>query len=265
MRLAAAWRRSCPVAKFRFFRLDKLDLPEYPTSYITLGITSSMSEFLIKYRDGSGEVTERRISDLRLESAGNYDAFCHLRKARRPFRMDRIVHAVNPDTGEILNPYSLLPNSDSSTLEALTWRALPAIKALKFFTLSTRGFAKREKERVADFVREVADVARYTKEELEEWLYKLWCGDLYAYRDGDTTEYTETLKAIPREFLPRCRDYALLIARGSGRNPVDPAWVERTETEFCNVPNVKKPQKSENEGIGVVITVGIPNMSEGKE
>jgi hypothetical protein len=224
-----------------------------------------MAEFLIKYRDGSGETTERRVSDLRLESTNTYDAFCHLRKARRPFRMDRIVHVVNPDTGEVLNPYALLPNAASSTLEALTWRALPAIKALKFFTLSTRGFAKRERGRVADFVREVADVTSYPKEDLEGWLYKLWCGDLYAYRDGDTTEYTETLKAIPRDLLPRCRDYALLIARGSGRKAIDPILAERIETEFSEAPNVKKPQKTQSEGIGVTITAHLPDVNGGKE
>jgi hypothetical protein len=179
--------------------------------------------------------------------------------------MDRIVHALDPYTGEVLNPYTLLPDADSSTLDALTWRALPAIKALKFFTLSTRGFSKRERNLVADFVREITDVRGYAQEEQENWLNKLWCGDLYAYRDGDTTEYTETLKAIPREFLVRCRDYALLIARGSGRKPVDPAWLERIETEFCDAPCVKKPQVSGEEGIGVVINVTIPSMSEGKE
>ena len=224
-----------------------------------------MVEFLIKYRDGSGETTERRISDLRLESANTYDAFCHLRNARRPFRMDRIVQAINPDTGEVLSPYALLPNSEPATLEALNWRVLPAIKALKFFTLSTRGFAKREMERVAGFVREIANVTSRSKEEFEVWLYKLWCGDLYAYRDGDTTEYTETLKAIPRELLPRCRDYALLIARGSGRKPADPAWIERIEAEFSEVPRVKKPRKTQREGIGVTITVQLPDLNGGKE
>ena len=105
-----------------------------------------MSEFLIKYRDGNGDVTDRRISDLRSESAGTYDAFCALRKARRPFRMDRIIHAVSLDTGEILNPYCLLPNADLFSLEALTWRVVPAIKALKFFALSIRRISKREEE-----------------------------------------------------------------------------------------------------------------------
>lgn len=205
-----------------------------------------MTEFLIKYRGGSGETTERRISDLRLESEDTYDAFCHLRKARRPVRMDRIVHAVNPDTGEVLNPYGLLPHSAPPTLDAAVWRALPAIRALKFFSLSTRGFAKRERQRLADFVREVADVTAYSKEELEEWLYKLWCGDLYAYRDGDTGEYAETLKAIPRELLPRCREYAVLIARGSGRKAAGPIWMERIAAEFCEMPEVQKPPRSES-------------------
>jgi hypothetical protein len=224
-----------------------------------------MTVFLIKYRDSSGETAERRVSDLRLESANTYDAFCHLRQARRSFRMDRIVHAVNPDTGEVLNPYTLPPNADSSTLEALTWRVLPAIKALKFFTLSTRGFAKRERDRVAAFVREVAELTSYSKEDIEAWLNKLWCGDLYAYRDGDTTEYTETLKVIPHELLARCRDYAVLIAQGSGRKAVDASWMERIEAEFSETPFVKKPQSGQTEEIGITITAYPPDLNDGKQ
>jgi hypothetical protein len=223
-----------------------------------------MTEILIKYRDGSGELTERRISDLRLENATTIDAFCHLRDARRPFKMDRIVQAINPDTGEIINPYQLvdppLHGADRPTLESLTWRALPAIKALKFFTLSTRGFRQRERDRVIQFVQEAADVSSYSKEEVGEWVYKLWCGDLYAYRDGDTTEYTETLQSIPSALLDRCRGYALLIARGSGRKPVDPSWVKRIETEFSPAPQVKKPERNREEGISVTISVQVPKF-----
>ncbi len=210
-------------------------------------------------------MTDRRISDLRSESAGTYDAFCALRKARRPFRMDRIIHAVSLDTGEILNPYCLLPNADLFSLEALTWRVVPAIKALKFFALSIRRISKREEEYLANFVREVADVTNYSPDDLDSWLQKLQCVDLYAYRNGDTTEYTETLKAIPGEFLQRCRDYALLIAQGSGRKPVDPVWAERIQNEFCEVPKVNKPREVETESIGISITMSMPSVSECKE
>lgn len=224
-----------------------------------------MAEFLIKYRGSSGEMTERRISGLCLESANTYDAFCHLRQTRRSFRMDRIVNAVSPDTGEVLNPYALLPNVDSSTLEALTWRVLPAIKALKFFTLSTRGFAKRERDRVGAFVHEVADVASHTKEDFEAWLYKLWCGDLYAYRSGETSEYTAILKSIPRELLARCRDYAVLIARGSGRKAVDASWMERIEAEFSETPSVKEPRIDPVVESGITIPAHSPALNDDKE
>lgn len=217
-----------------------------------------MIEILIKYRDGSGEITERRISDLRLESATTIDAYCHLRQARRPFRIDRIVHAVDPDTGEVINPWKLvgtatLPDG-RETLESLTWRVIPAIKALKFFTLTTRGFRKRERDRVVQFVQEIADVSSYSKDEISEWVYKLWCGDLYAYGNGDTSEYTETLRNIPASLLNQCRDYALLIAKGSGRRPIEPSWIERIENEFRKTPNVKMPEKTQNDEFSVIIS-----------
>lgn len=202
-----------------------------------------MTEILIKYRDSSGDITERRISDPRKACATTIDAFCHLRNSRRPFRLDRIVHVVNPDTGELLNPYHLLKSQgDPETLQSLTWYVMPALKALKFFTLSTRGFAKRERDRVVQFLQEVANVSEFSKEEVGEWVYKLWCGDLYAYRNGDTNEYTETLKSIPSGLLKRCREYALQIACGSGRKPIDPSWLERIELEFNLNPIVKKPE-----------------------
>lgn len=226
-----------------------------------------MSEILIKYRDGEGEISERRISDLRLENETTIDAFCHLRKARRPFKMDRIVHAVNPDTGEILNPYQLVgaPSVGAArpSIKSLLWQALPAVKALKFFTLSTRGFRQRERDRVTQFVQEVADLSAYSKEEIGEWVHKLWCGDLYTYWDGDTAEYTETLQNIPSALLNRCRDYALLIARGSGRKPIDPLWLERIETEFNHTPLVKKPERKESEEISVTISVQSPKPDGG--
>jgi hypothetical protein len=168
------------------------------------------------------------------------------------------VRAVEPDTGEAINPWKLvgtatLPDG-RETLESLTWLILPAIKALKFFTLTTRGFRQRERDRVVQFVQEIADVHSYSKEEISEWVYKLWCGDLYAYGNGDTSEYTETLCNIPDSLLSRCREYALFIAKGSGRKPVEPSWLERIEGEFRKNPNVKKPEKIQNEEFTVIIS-----------
>lgn len=225
-----------------------------------------MADILIKYRDSSGNVEERRISDIRAESATSIDAHCHLRWARRTFRIDRIVHAVDLDTGEVINPWKYIANGlaadNRETLESLTWHVMSAVKVLKFFTLTTRGGRKRELDRIVQFVQEVADVTSHSKDEVYEWLKKLWCGDLYAYRDGNIAEYTDLLRNIPAALLKRCRDYVLLIAKGSGRKPVEPSWLELIETEFAPDPQVKKPERrqDENEGISVTISARLPGQ-----
>lgn len=216
-----------------------------------------MTEFVIKYRDFEGRVTERRISDVLEESEKAYDAFCHLRGERRSFTKARILEAIEVVTGAMANPYRLVPNGAPVTLEEAIGEALPAIKALKFFTLTTRGFAKRERERVGAFVREVLN-EEWPNEELEPWLQKLWCGDRLAYFKGDVSEYKTTLQYIPHHLLPRCREYAMLIARGSGRKAVNEEWMQRIDLEFVEDPVVAKPVRENEEqalAIGVRFTV----------
>ncbi|WP_233808133.1 WYL domain-containing protein [Paraburkholderia sp. HP33-1] len=56
----------------------------------------------IEYRDGIGEVTSRNITTRHYDPEGGYIlARCHLRNADRTFRIDRIVQAVDTETGEI--------------------------------------------------------------------------------------------------------------------------------------------------------------------
>ena len=207
-----------------------------------------MKTILLKYQDSSGSVTERRISEIEIEDTQTINAFCHLRNERRSFKIDRILHLVDFDSGEIINPYSYFVSSQNEntrpSIDSLAWHAISAIKALKFFTLTTRGFKQSERQRVTNFVLEVVKTSPYSPAQIDEWVYKLWCGDLYRFKGGDTLEYTETLRNIPASLLGRCRDYALNIASGSGRKPVDPACLERIETEFCANPVVKPPVKT---------------------
>ena len=199
---------------------------------------------------------------------GSIDAFCHLRKARRPFKMDRIVHAVNPDTGEVLNPYCLVAAprvDDRPAIESVLWQALPAIKALKFFALSTRGWGQRERDRVTQFVQEIGGSNSLSKEEITEWVHKLRCGDLHTYRNGDTIEYTEILQNIPKALLDRCRDVALSIARGSGRKLANPTWTERIESEFNPTPQVKKPERNEAAALSIIISVQLPKQGSNEQ
>lgn len=218
-----------------------------------------MDDILIKYQDGAGAVTERRISDIHSKSDAAIEAFCHLRSARRTFNIDNIVSAINPTTGDAVDPWKLIENNSATgnreSLEVLTWKATPAIKALKIFTLTTRGFSKRERGRLIQFIKEISDATSYSEDEINEWVRNLLCTELYSYRSGETAEYTELLRSIEPTMLKRCREYALVISRGSGRKPIDPSWIERIENEFSNDPYVKKPKHYIDEDNRVSVTI----------
>lgn len=164
-------------------------------------------------------------------------------------------HLVDLETGEMIaDPWAFFGISQQSegdterqSLDTLTWEALPAIKALKFFTITTRDLSKRERSKMVQFVEEVCKVSAYTKEEIGEWLQKLWCANVYDYRDGRTEEYAGLLRSIPANLIARCQDYALWIAKGSGRKQLDPHWIQRIECEFSMTPHVVEPQLREEE------------------
>lgn len=199
-----------------------------------------------RYQGSDGQFTERAISNFVPSGwPGSIDAFCELRQEERSFNIQKMSDVVDAETGEVITDpwtYFGLSTSQQQDMDALTWEALPAIKALKFFTISTRGFSKRERLRVLQFVEEVCDVSAFSKEEKEAWLQKLWTADVYGYRDGNKNEYEGLLKSIPVKFLPRCQEYALWIAGGSGRKELNPFWEQRIISEFSDNPVVLQPE-----------------------
>lgn len=194
----------------------------------------------IGYQDGTGVITEREISDVRKETDKTIDAFCHLRNDRRSFNLDRIIRSVASETGELLNPYQLVPLiRDPDSLDSLTWESRQAIKALKFFSLTTRGFSRRVRQHLIEFVKEVVALSR-RDEEISDWVYDLWYADVHKYREGDVEEYKGLLEHIPHSLRGACRTYAKKIA-GSASNPENSGWIERIDNEFAIRPVVRHP------------------------
>ena len=196
-----------------------------------------MMELAITYRDFSGEITQRRISDFRPEGTDAIDAFCHTRNARRTFKLTNVVAAADANTGEIVSnvwkAFGLSRAPDGrERLVSLVADALPAIKALKFFALLTRGFARRERAHLIQFTHQHAETSAYTETEIEEWLQELWCGDVSAFREGNTREYEAILRAIPAILKPSCRSVAFAVSAGSGRRRVSSELLERINSEF---------------------------------
>lgn len=215
-------------------------------------------QYQVVYVDSAGARSERVLSDIQKDatstSPGAFTAYCHKRKERRSFRLGRVVSAFDVATGEMVPPSSLLPDTQPRPIDAVAWRALPAILALKIFTASTRGLGKRELDRIGEFIRELPDGGALDPDELRAWLKTRWYTEHYAYRDGETKPYEDALKAIPSDMLARAKDYALYIAGGSGRKPRDPAWEKRIEDEFRTDPIVVPPAPRDTSGdIGVVI------------
>jgi hypothetical protein len=196
-----------------------------------------MTGLTIRYRDFGGVVTQRRISDCCPDGTDAIDAFCHERNARRTFKVASILSAADSNTGEaVLNLwryFCLARDPDGrECLVSLLAEVLPAVKALKFFAMSSRGFSKKERTRLVQFVRQLVDLRTYSEAELEEWLQQLWCGDVAAFRNGARSEYEELLRAVPSSLRLPCRHSALAIAAGSGRRPIAPELTRRIEAEF---------------------------------
>jgi hypothetical protein len=196
-----------------------------------------MAELTIQYQDSGGAVTQRRISDYRAEGTDAIDAFCHERNARRTFKLASILSAADASTGEaVLNVWrhfglATAPDGRERVVSLLA-EVLPAVKALKFFAMSSRGFGKKERTRLLQFVQQLVDLRTYSELELEEWLQRLWCGDVVAFRNGARGEYEQLLRAVPSSLRLPCRHTALAIAAGSRRLPIAPELTRRIEAEF---------------------------------
>ena len=196
-----------------------------------------MDELIIRYKDFSGDITERKISDIETDGSEAIDAYCHSRNARRTFKIANIVFAADPDTGELVtNIWKAIGLSQAADgrerIDSLLADLLNSIKAIKFFALLVRGFAKRERAHILNFIRQNAVVSEYTDAEIEEWLQGLWCADIYKYRDGDTGEYEALLQSIPDSQRRICRVTALAIAAGSKRRLIAPEVLERINNDF---------------------------------
>jgi hypothetical protein len=215
-----------------------------------------MPKCSFQYQAGDGQFTERTISDWSTSSPDFIDAHCELRKEQRTFNLKKMAHLVDLETGEVIaDPWSFFGLTSTSaeangrqSLDVLTWEALPAIRALKFFIITTRGFSKRERLKLVLFVEEVCNVSNYSKGELEEWLQNIWCANVHDYSSGKTKEYAELLQTVPTKLMPRCQAYALSIARGSGRKETDPFWLLRIESEFSKTPHVPAPPLRRDDG-----------------
>jgi predicted DNA-binding transcriptional regulator YafY len=112
-----------------------------------------MRRILIKYRSGDGSLSTRSISDWSPDGEDSIEALCHLRGERRTFKLMSIFSAIDEESGELLTNLWRSFNLDRARdgrerLVAFFGEKVIAIKVLKFYAKSTRGFAKRQRDHI---------------------------------------------------------------------------------------------------------------------
>lgn len=150
-----------------------------------------------------------------------------------------------------------MPMSKHSEIEQHIAAVRPALDALRFFTATTRGFRDVEQEKLARFLKEVAEheLKELTLDDIKHWLKNSagWINTM-DYRRGDTREYLKLLQGIPPHLLTRTKDYATFIAASGRMTPAKEAIRMRIEQEFCENPVPVEPPPYDGPEIGIKIS-----------
>lgn len=82
----------------------KIKAPTHKKTQTNYSYSTDIIELDITYQDAKGEITNRHISIIKYDpSKKKIYARCHLRKSMRSFYIDRILTAIDIETGEILS------------------------------------------------------------------------------------------------------------------------------------------------------------------
>ncbi len=146
-------------------------------------------------------------------------------------------------------------STSRKSIEEIISKVKPALDALRFFTATTRGFRDKEQEKLTRFLKELCKLEAYTADEVKHWLKtKAGFVDTYDYRHGNVSSYLLLLQEIPSNLLVRTRDYAYLIASGSGRKLMADEIRVRIESEFTELPIVVPPLLDDDSELSVQIS-----------
>lgn len=211
----AAPRRPSSTAKPEA-ALDDLDRPGWDPSeqFIESNPRPLDARLRLSYSDAQGERTERDIDVYECDTsnpAGYLIGYCHLREGVRTFRIDRVLRAVDRDTGEIIKD---LPNFAAARFKAspayailqLLDRSSDALRALFYLGKSDGRFTRKEKEIFLAFCQRTAGDTRITLEQVEDacrilpmpsmQAYKLICGRLAKLPADDRRTIIDTAAAM---------------------------------------------------------------------
>lgn len=132
--------------------------------------------FQLKYRDGNGSETHRKVSVRNFDRnhlGGMFIGHCHLRGATRTFRVDRVIECIDIDSGEIVEDLSdyLTKRYESSpefTAKKLLDSDYDTLRVLLYVGKADGQFRKAEKQIYLDVCKQISSDSTLTHESIEE-------------------------------------------------------------------------------------------------
>lgn len=148
------------------------------------------AKLCIDYEDGTGQKTKRVIDVKQYGSAyyGNIImGYCQMRNAHRTFRVDRIKHCVDVDTGEIVN--DVLAHIHEKYLESpkfqrdkLLENEYDTLRILLYIGKADGQLRREEKVIIRETCRALAKDSRITDEMIDEIFSWLEVPTLHAFK-----------------------------------------------------------------------------------
>lgn len=195
--------------------------------------------YRITYLDQRGLTTERDISIKRAYNDNNsfaVDAMCHLRGAHRAFIDDRIQHAVDTDTGELVESVAkhAIKQYEDTDIGKM-WKAIGSqsvyLYVLSYICRADGRMLKPEREILADFIKRRCPSVTFINNELDTAIKTLGYPDYKEFKRlviKMREEDIETLKDIT-DCAKR------IVATQKKVDPMEKAALETLENALKNI------------------------------
>jgi hypothetical protein len=195
---------------------EPIDIPDWNSgdTFAESNPRPIQAHLKISYRDAEGRKTEREV-DVRECDTSDHEGYllghCHLRNDYRTFRIDRIVKAIDLDTGEIVTDIprfaaERFKASAAYAIALLLDKAGDALRALFFLGKADGRFTKKEKALFLDYCHRTSGDTRISIAQIEDacqylpfpsmQAYKLICGRLAKLPIESRRAILETAEAM---------------------------------------------------------------------
>lgn len=166
------------------------------------------------YTDSSGKKSERIVDAKECDTSapdGYLIGFCHLRRSIRTFRLDRIVSAVDVETGELiasLNAFAAKKYEESpvAAVDRLFEDHSDALRVLFYVAKADGRFTQKEKDIYLEYCRKVHPDEQINTKLIDsalKWVdiptrhsYKVICGKLAKADDLQKSAILEAAEAM---------------------------------------------------------------------